>query len=134
MRIKLHICVGVGLALLTGCGRNAPPPAPTVQTLGDVRASLTTIPATPHTGDDTLVVTLANASTNLPIGDANLTAKTVSLAPRLPGVPTTGRAQGNGVYDIPVRLAIASTYQVELTVQRVGLAPQTFVFPLNVAQ
>lgn len=127
------VCAGV--LLLTGCQRTAPPPvAPTVQTQGDVRAALTTEPLPPHTGDDTLIVTLSNPTTNVPIGDANLTALTVSQAPRLPGVPTTGRAQGNGVYNIPVRFAIASAYRVELTVQRVGRAPVTFSFPLDVPQ
>lgn len=131
--IPWTVCAGV--LLLTGCKRTAPPPvAPSVQTLGDVRAALTTVPIPPHTGDDTLVITLTNPTTNQPIGDANLTALTVSLAPHLPGVPTTGRAQGNGLYDIPVRFAIASTYRVELTVQRIGHAPVTFAFPLDVAQ
>lgn len=131
--ITWMVCVGV--LLLTGCARRPPPTAaPTVQTQGDLRAALATEPSPPHTGDDTLIITLANPTTNQPIGDANLTALTVSQSPRLPGVPTTGRAQGNGVYNIPVRFAIASAYRVELTVQRVGRAPVTFSFPLDVPQ
>lgn len=126
---------GACAALLTGCVRMPrPPEAASVQTVGGIRASLTTVPSPPHTGDDTLVFTLSDPSTNLPIGDANLTAKTVSLAPRLPGAVTTGRAQGNGVYNIPVRLAIASSYNIELQVQRIGRPPVTFTFPLYATQ
>lgn len=133
-RIRLAL-VSVSTALLMGCSHNGPTPAaPVMQTIGDIRASLATVPTEPHTGDDTLVVTLTDPSTNTSIGDANLTAQTVSLAPRLPGVPTTGRAQGNGIYNIPVRFAIASSYRVELQVQRVGRPPVTFTFPLNIGQ
>lgn len=126
---------GAFLALSAGCSRTPRPPAPaTAQTVGDVRATLATVPSPPSTGDNTLIVTLTDPATGAPIGDANLTVKTVSLAPRLPGAVTTGRAQGNGVYNIPVRLAIASSYQIELQVQRIGRPPVTFTFPLSATQ
>lgn len=129
-----------GIALLTlawtstGCSRPVPPTAAPVQTAGGMRATLATVPTPPHTGDDVLVVTLTDAITNVPVGDANLTATAEALSPRLPGSPVSGRAQGNGVFQIPVRLPIASSYRVTIQVKRIGRPAVPLVFPLDVSQ
>lgn len=104
------------------------------QTVAGVTAALTTTPTPPHTGDDTLILTLMDASTGTPVGDANITTTANMLSPRLPGSPVTGRAQGNGVYQFPVRLGIATRYNIQMRVERPGHASATFTFPIEAQQ
>lgn len=106
---------GVG----AGCSRPAVPQPLPQQTVGSTVITLTSGP-TVHTGDNTLTVTLADAATGGPVGNANITATPEMLAPRLPGASTTGRAQGNGLYTIPVRLGVASRYNIALKIDRPG--------------
>lgn len=127
--VTLALCVG-------GCSpRPAPPAAATgPQAQNGVSATLTTTPSPPHTGDDTLIVTLTDSQTNAPIGDANVSVTAAMLSPRLPGTLVTGRAQGNGVYQVPVRLGIATKYNIQVLVQRPGHALAAFSFPLEAQQ
>lgn len=122
--------------LLTGCTAHHASPAatPGAQTSQGLSATLTTIPAPPHTGDDTLIFTLTDAQTHAPVGDADISATAQMLSPRLPGSPVTGRAQGNGVYQIPIRLGIATTYRVQVQAQRTAHPAATFTFPLEARQ
>ncbi len=129
-------CAALAAALATGCGaRPAPPAAPGgVQTSQGISATLATTPAPPHTGDDILVLTLTDAATGAPVGDANVSATAQMLSPRLPGSPVTGRAQGNGVYQIPLRLGIATRYSVRVQAQQGARPPATFIFALEALQ
>ncbi len=122
--------------LAAGCGGHPVSPAPpaAAQTSQGLSATLTTTPAPPHTGDDTLVFTLSDAATHAPVGDANVSAVAQMLSPRLPGSAVTGRAQGNGVYQIPMRLSIATRYSVQVQVQRIAHPSATFTFPLEARQ
>ena len=89
----------------------------------------------PHTGDNTFVVTLHNSATNAPIGNANITAIPEMLSPHLPGAPVSGRAQGNGVYFIPVRLGVATRYSLLLHIQRPAWKQaDDIAFPVEAAQ
>lgn len=118
--------------VLSGCSRPAiPPPSPS-QTSGGMTVTL--MDTAPHTGDNTLVVTLADASTHLPVGNANITATANMLSPSLPGPAVSGRAQGNGVYNVPVRFGIATRYRIVLHIERTGHAPADVSFPLEAAQ
>jgi len=84
----------VALVLVFGCNRTAPTPArPSVQTAGGMTITLTTLPSPPHSGDDTLIVTLTDAGTNAPIGNAWLRARPArpSAAVRRATVFTTCR-------------------------------------------
>ncbi len=119
------------LSLLAGCSHPATPAAPVTQVSQGVAATLTTA-APAHTGDDTLVITLADAQTHQPIGDANVTASAEAVSPRLPGANVSGRAQGNGVYNAPVVLAIATSYHINVQVERIGHPPVAFTFTLDV--
>ena len=85
----------------------------------------------PHTGDDTLNLTLTDAS-GAPVGDANVTVTPNMLAPREPGQSNSGRAQGNGLYQVPMRLPIATQYDLRVQIeQRNGRPPVTVSFPLE---
>ena len=123
-------------ALLAGCAPKATPSVrPATQTVGGLTVQMTvTAPAPPHTGDDTLNLTITSAA-GAPVGDANVTATPDMLAPREPGQSNSGRAQGNGLYQVPMRLPIATRYDVEVQIQqRDGQPPVTVSFPLEAAQ
>ena len=81
-----------------------------------------------------LAVTLTDAATAGPVGNANITATPEMLSPRLPGASTTGRSQGNGLYTIPVRLGVASRYSIALKIERPGKAAAEVSFPVEASQ
>lgn len=115
-----------------GCSHPTNPPAISpAQTSAGVTATLSTSPSPPHTGDDVLVITLTDAQTAQPIGDANVTASAEAQSPRLPGTAVSGRAQGNGVYNVPVVLGIVSLYRIQVQAQRPGHPTATFSFPID---
>lgn len=122
--------------LCAGCGPHLPPHALPggAQVSAGLSASLTTTPAPPQTGDNTLILKLTDAATGAPVGDANVSAVAQMLSPRLPGSPVTGRAQGNGVYQIPMRLGIATRYSVQVQAQRTAHPAATFAFALEARQ
>ena len=126
--------VSLALALaLAGCSRSAAPSVPLPLTAGSTTVTLTS-GSLAHTGDNTLTVTLADAATGAPVGNANITATPEMLSPRLPGASTTGRSQGNGLYTIPVRLGVASRYNIVLKIERPGKAAAEVSFPVEAAQ
>ena len=118
---------------LTGCSRTAAPMSVPRQTAGDTIITLAS-GASAHTGDNTLGVSLADAMTGAPVGNANITATPEMLSPRLPGSSTTGRAQGNGFYTIPVRLGVVSKYSITLKIERPGKAAAEAAFIVEAAQ
>ena len=119
--------------MLAGCSRSLAPSVPSSQTVAGMVVKLTTTPP-PHTGDNTFVVTLADAQTQAPIGNANITVTPEMLSPRLPGSPTSGRAQGNGSYNLPVRLGVATRYDIVLKIARPGQTETEVSFPVEAAQ
>lgn len=120
-------------AALTGCSHPLVPQSLPPQTAANTVVTLTSGPSA-HTGDNTLTVTLADAATGAPVGNANITATPEMLSPHLPGASTTGRTQGNGLYTIPVRLGVASRYNIALKIERPGKAPAEALFPVEAAQ
>ena len=118
--------------LLAGCSH---PAAPVLsrQTVGDLAVTLTADPP-PHVGDNMFSVTLADAGTNAPTGNANITATPEMLAPRGSGSPSSGRAQGNGSYLVPVRLGIATRYDIALHIERPGKPAADVSFPIDAAE
>ena len=124
------------ILLLAGCSpKPATPVKSTTQTASGLTIQMTTNPAPPHTGDNILNLTLTDSATGAPVGDANITATPNMLAPREPGQSNSGRAQGNGDYQVPLRLPIATQYdlQVEIT-RRGGQSPITVSFPIEATQ
>ncbi len=134
--MKRPFALPVLALLVAGCGTHPAPPMVRsgAQTSQGLTATLVTTPAPPHTGDDTLVLTLTDAVTHMSVGDANVSAVAQMLSPRLPGSPVTGRAQGNGVYQIPMRLGIATRYSVQVQAQRPAHPTAVFIFPLEAQQ
>ena len=122
----------LSLFLLTGCSH----PAPTTtahKTVGDLTVSFTADPA-PHVGDNTFRVTVADAETQAPVGNANITADPQMLSQNGTGTKTSGRSQGNGVYLIPVRLGIATRYDISLHIEHPGKPAADVSFPVEAAQ
>jgi hypothetical protein len=126
--VLLTIC---GL-LFSGCVRTPILPPATQQTNAGVNVALTS--TSPHTGDNTISIMVTDANTKSPVGNANVTATAEMVSPRLPGTPVSGRAQGNGLYNIPVRFGVATRYNLTLHIQRPGQPTATVVFPIEAAQ
>ena len=119
---------------LTGCSRTADTPGLAAPDGRETRRLRWPPAPSAHTGDNTLGVTLGRCYDGGPVGNANITATPEMLSPRLPGSSTTGRAQGNGFYTIPVRLGVASKYSITLKIERPGKAAAEAAFPVEAAQ
>ncbi len=134
MRIAVSLTLAVCVfGTLTGCSRSDLPQSVPPQIAGSTTVTLTSGSAV-HTGDNTLTVTLADAATGAPVGNANITATPEMLSPRLPGASTTGRAIGNGFYTIPVRFGVASRYNLTLKIERPGKTAAEVSFPVEASQ
>jgi len=118
--------------LLTGCVRTPILPPVTQQTNAGMTVALTS--SSPHTGDNTVSIMVTDASTKSPVGNANVAATAEMVSPRLPGTKVSGRAQGNGLYNIPLRLGVATRYNLTLHIQRPGQPTATVVFPIEAAE
>ena len=127
----LSLLVVLGL-LLPGCAHPHTAPASAQQTLGGMVVTLNS--NSPHTGDNTITITVTDANTKSPVGNANITATAEMISPRLPGTQVSGRAQGNGLYSIPVRFGVATRYHLTLHIQRPGQSSVTVVFPIDAAE
>lgn len=115
----------------SGCSQPAAPLVATTQMSAGITATMTTSDS-PHTGDDTVVITLHDSDSGIPIGDANVTGVAEAQSPRLPGQSVTGRSQGNGVYDIPLNLPVISPYKIVVTAERPTHPTGTFTFSVDV--
>lgn len=129
---KFRFFVFASAFLMTGCSHPAPS-TPPHQTVDGLLVTLTS-GDTPHTGDNTVTLTLADAATGTPVGNANISATPDMRSPVMRGVSTSGRAQGNGVYTLPVRLAVATKYQLTLHIERPGHAAAEAEFPIEAVQ
>ncbi len=118
--------------LLAGCSQPVPP-AVAHKTIGDLAVTLTAS-SPPHVGDNTFSVTLADAVTHSPIGNANITANPEMLSHSGTGSPSSGRSQGNGLYQIPVRFGVATRYDISLHIERPGSPAAEVSFPVEAAQ
>ena len=129
--IKISCLCGAAL-LLAGCSHPAPP-ALARKTVGDLAVSLTADPP-PHTGDNMFSVTVADAATQAPVGNANITANPEMLSHSGTGSPSSGRAQGNGLYLVPVRLGVATRYDINLHIERPGKPAADISFPIDAVE
>ena len=118
--------------LLAGCSKPAPV-GPAHKTVGDLAVTLAADPP-PHLGDNTFSVTLADAVSQAPLGNANISAVPEMLSPHDVGSSTSGRSQGNGLYTIPVRLGIATRYDINLHIERPGKPAADVSFPIDAVQ
>jgi hypothetical protein len=129
--MKIFCLLGAAL-LLTGCSHPAPPLA-SHKTVGDLAVTFAADPP-PHAGDNMFSVTLADAVTQAPVGNANITANPEMLSHTGTGSPSSGRAQGNGLYLVPVRLGIATRYDISLHIERPGKPVADVSFPVDAVQ
>jgi hypothetical protein len=125
-------CLCLMALLLAGCSKPTPPPV-AHKTIGDLTVTLTAI-VPPHVGDNTFSVTLADAVTHSPVGNANITANPEMLSHSGTGSPSSGRSQGNGLYEIPIRLGIATRYDINLHIERPNTPAAEVSFPIEAAQ
>lgn len=120
------------LLLLAGCSHPAPP-VTAHKTVGDLAVSFTADPP-PHVGDNSFRVAVADAETQAPVGNANITADPEMLSQNGTGTKTSGRSQGNGLYQVPVRLGISTRYDISLHIERPGKPAADVSFPIEAAQ
>lgn len=120
------------LLLVAGCSKPAAP-ITAHKTIGDLDVTLMASPP-PHVGDNSFSVTLADAVTHAPVGNANITANPEMLSHSGTGGASSGRSQGNGLYLIPVRLGIATRYDINLHIERPGTPAAEVAFPVEAAQ
>lgn len=95
---------------------------------------VTLITNAPHTGDNTFSVKIVDNTTLLSVGNANLSVTADMLSPRLPGSPVSGRSQGNGYYNIPVRLGVVARYNLAIQIDRPGHPTANVTFPVEAVQ
>ncbi|MGO8672181.1 MAG: hypothetical protein ACLQVD_12550 [Capsulimonadaceae bacterium] len=119
--------------MTAGCSHPKEGPAVATQTVGGLTISFTTSPWPPHSGDITGIVGVSDAATGAAVDDASVVASADMTAPRNPGAPASGRFQGNGQYEVPLRV-IATTYSVDVHIERPGQPAADADFPLDVWQ
>ena len=135
VRMRFAAILGVSISLvvlpmLSGCSAKPGASGPVAQDSGDLHIVLATDPTPLRVGDDTLIVTITDQATNQPVVDANITVTAYNqLAGG--GDTETGRSQGNGVYNVPIKLPIADQYMGTVTVQRLGKPDVSVKFPLD---
>ena len=119
------------LVLLTpGCSSKGSKVGNLVSDSNGVKIELTSNPDPPIAGDNTFTITLTDDSTGSPVVNANVT---VSAYNELAGGGDreTGRSQGDGIYDIPIKLGIPDRYKIDVVVQRPGHDDSNTEFMVN---
>jgi hypothetical protein len=102
---------------LLGCSQKAAKVGLKAQESNGVRIYISSDPDPLQTGDNTLIVKLMDIATNEPVVNANVT---VSAYNELAGGGDreSGRSQGDGQYNVPVKLGIPDSYRLDVQVQR----------------
>jgi len=136
-RLATGIWALLGMALIAGviggCSHPDATPAVAKKLVADLSVSFTTSPWPPHSGDSSGIVTIADAATGAPVDDASVVATANMEAPQSNGEPASGRFQGNGSYDVPLRM-IATTYTIDVHIERPGKPAVDAAFPIDVWQ
>ncbi|HEX5323621.1 MAG TPA: FixH family protein [Capsulimonadaceae bacterium] len=122
---------GLALAgLLSGCSAKVGPSSPVAQNAGGLHIQFATDPNPPRVGDNTLIVTLTDSKTNAPVVNANVTGAAYNKVAG-GGDQETGRSQGNGVYNVPIKLPTPDQYTANITVEQIGKPDVSAKFPLS---
>lgn len=101
------------------------------QTVGDLTIQFTIQDWPPHSGDNTAVITVL--SNGQPVNDANVVATANMTSPKLDGSPASGRFEGTGQYNAPLRF-VAASYDVDVKVVRINRPAVDVTFPLDAGQ
>jgi hypothetical protein len=109
----------LGLITLFGC---SPKPVTTdvKQVVNGLNVEVTSNPPEPHTGDNDIELNIRDATTGMPVVDANVAGTATMTAPNVQGPTQTGRSKGNGLYEIPVEFAAVSSYAISIQIDRPG--------------
>ncbi|BDI30686.1 hypothetical protein CCAX7_27370 [Capsulimonas corticalis] len=118
-------------ALLAGCSKPPADVARAEQTSGDLHVEFSTNPAPPHSGLDTIILTVTDAASGAPVGDANITGSAAMVSPKMPGSSASGRSQGNGRYEIPLTLPVATKYEIKVHIERPQKPAVDVAFPIE---
>jgi hypothetical protein len=120
-------------SFLGGCSQPKQSSAPTSKVAGDLTVTFTTSTPPPHSGDDTGIITIVQTATGQPVSDASVVATANMTGPKADGAPASGRSQGSGRYEVPLRL-IATTYDIDVHIERPGQPAVDVTFPIDVWQ
>lgn len=124
------LVLAAALVLANGCSPRPQASGPVGQDSNGLHIQLATDPNPLRAGDDTLIVTVTDLATSQPVVNANVT---ITAYNKLAGGgdTETGRSQGGGVYNVPIKLPIADQYTATVTVQRLGKPDSSVQFPLD---
>lgn len=120
-----------GLVSVGGCSHSEQQQQVLTQMSGDLAVSFTVLHWPPHSGDDTAIITIM--SNGQPVNDATVVATANMRAPKLDGSPASGRFQGDGQYEAPLRL-VATSYDVDVHIERTNRPAVDVTFPLEAWQ
>jgi hypothetical protein len=140
----IAVCIFLACVMASGCSSRVTGPQTQTRDVDGMLVQAAIRPGLPQdaaaaasgadaqTGDNTLTVTLRDDKTNAVIPDANVSAAPTNT---LVGQQRTesGRSQGNGVYLVPIRFAVADTYTVLVTIDRTAKPESSaqFLFTAN---
>ncbi len=105
--------------LITGCSKKAAKITTLSTDNNGVKIALSSAPDPPQAGSNTFTVRVTDDATQAPVVNANVTISAYNdLAGG--GDRETGRSQGDGTYNAPVKLGIPDKYKIDVQVQRPG--------------
>jgi hypothetical protein len=117
MFTRYLILIVVTALILTACSSKGTKIGSKALISNGIRIGLTTDPDPPHSGDNKVIVRLLDAATGEPVVNANVTVSAYNALAG-GGDRESGRAQGDGEYDVPIKLPIPDTYKLDVQVQR----------------
>jgi hypothetical protein len=117
-------------ALLSGCSSEGTKVGVKAAESNGVRIEMTTSPDPMQAGDNVVMIHLTDMSSGQPVVDANVT---ISAFNELAGGGDreSGRSQGNGDYNVPIKLGIPDKYNLDIEVQRPGEQDSDATFTIN---
>jgi hypothetical protein len=127
----VHFAFAILAVAAAGCSRSDQTQKIQTQTSGELTVQFTIQDWPPHSGDNTAVITVM--SNGQPVNDANVVATANMRAPKLDGSPASGRFEGSGQYDAPLRF-VATTYDIDVKVVRLNRPAVDVSFPLEAQQ
>ncbi len=119
------------LMALPSCSEKKPWAGPLTQQDNGVVVQMSTLPNPPSVGDNTLIFNMHDAASQAPVVNADLTVSSFNqLAGG--GDKETGRSQGGGTYNVPMRFGVNDAYTIDVRVQRPGQPDAEVKFTIDV--
>jgi len=106
-------------AMTAGCSKKPAKVGAVSADNNGLRITLTSLPDPPQSGANTFTIKLTDSASGVPVVNANVTISAYNdLAGG--GDRESGRSQGDGSYNVPIKLAIPDKYRLDVQVQRPG--------------